>query len=249
MKKRLNSNQISEIKQLATAGFSLNYLSAKFNLRKSTIYYHAKDRCRKMTKLNLSQINDCDKGYFIGLFLGDGSFNKGKKTNRFFVRFALDAKRDSDIASHLSHIFGKAGKKMSLFQWKSNIIAKVCSKELVDYIQQIIVYEKCSIGKREKILISKENWSVDFKYGIIAGIIDSDGHVHKHLGTEIKTVSNEIFKAISSLFNELNVRVNTKVSTAPENSFSKQPRYVIYVPSQEMKRHSNNIHSQIPLGL
>lgn len=157
MKKYLSSIQIRELKQLIAEGFSLNYVSDKFSLRKSTVYYHTKDCCRKMSKLNLDLLDDCEKGYIIGLFLGDGSFNRGQKEPRFFVRFTLDKKRDNDIALRLLQIFEKAEKRLSIFYWRSNIIAKVCSKELVEYIQKFVTYRKCFKEKSQKIFFYDKN--------------------------------------------------------------------------------------------
>lgn len=196
-----------------------------------------------MSKLNLDLLDDCEKGYIIGLFLGDGSFNRGQKEPRFFVRFTLDKKRDNDIALRLLQIFEKAEKRSSIFYWRSNIIAKVCSKELVEYIQKFVTYRKCFKEKSKKIFFHDENWSIDFKYGIIAGIIDSDGHVHEHLETEIKTVSKEIFDGLNALCNELKLIVSTRLNHASNGSFSKLVRYVIYISSNEMKRHCKSIPS------
>jgi len=193
-----------------------------------------------MTKFSLSLITESEKGYLIGLFLGDGSFNKGDKEPRFFIRFALDAKRDKDIAHFLVSIFKKAGKKASIFTRGSVLTVKVSSKDLVEYLQKYICYD----GKtREKIIRHAEMPSRDFQYGFLAGMIDSDGHVHKHLGTEIKTVSGTIFKSIIAILRELEISAKTKLRDSPSNSFSKKPRYEIYLPSAEMKRNKSKIPS------
>jgi hypothetical protein len=131
-----------------------------------------------------------------------------------------------------------AGKRLNVFHWKSNIIAKTCSKELVAFIQSNIEYKQ-----GEKKLLTNNAWSVSFKYGFVAGIIDSDGHVHKHLGTEIKTVSSKIFKNILTILEELEIFANTKLRDAPRNSYSKKPRFVVYIPSAEMNRHKSKIPS------
>ena len=238
LKKLLKTYQINELKRLSTNGYSLKALSERFGVSKSTVYYHAKDCCRKMSKINLNLLNDSEKGYLTGLFTGDGSFNKGRKEHRFFVRFALDAKRDKDVALRLTHLFGKAGKKISLIPYKSNIIAKTCSKEIVIYIQKYVEYVQ---GCKKLRLLSEQ--SEDFKYGFIAGLIDSDGHVHKHLGTEIKTVSIQIFNSTIDILEGLSISANTKVRDAPSNSFSKKPRFEIYISSAEAKRHKNKIPS------
>jgi len=243
LKKRLTINQIDKINRLSATGVSLYNISRHLNLSKSTVYYHAKRYCRKMSLFNVDFLNDAEKGYVIGLFLGDGSFNKGHSNPRFFVRFAFDAKRDQDVISRLTHILGKAGKKVSVFPWKNNTIVKVCSKELVIYIQQNIKYIKGLNSKREKHLLVHSDWPADFKYGIIAGIIDSDGHVHKHLGTEIKTVSKQILDDLTTLFNDLNIPITTTVYEAPKSSFSKLPRYAIYIASPEIKQLCSSLPS------
>ena len=191
-----------------------------------------------MSRFDLNLLNDTDKGYIIGLFLGDGSFNRGCKEPRFFVRFALDAARDKDVARKLAQIFAKAGKRISFISWKSNTIAKTCSKELVAYIQTCIEYRQ-----GEKKLLESKNWSDNFRYGFVAGIIDSDGHVHAHLGTEIKTISPKNFESVSSILEDLKISATARVRDAPENSYSKRPRYIIYIPSSEMKRIKGNIPS------
>jgi hypothetical protein len=93
---------------------------------KSSVYHHAKEHCFKMTKFDSNLLNEAENGYMISLFLGDGSFNRRKSEPRFFVRFALDAKRDIDVAQHLAEIVEKAGKRISFISWKSNIIVKTC---------------------------------------------------------------------------------------------------------------------------
>jgi DNA-binding transcriptional regulator WhiA len=247
LKKYLTQNQINEIRQLAKDGYSIKSISEKFHIGKSTTYYHAKDYCRKMTTFNSNLLDECEKGYIVGLFLGDGSFNKGRKEPRFFVRFALDAKRDKDISHFLARIFEKAGKKVSIFTRGSVLTVKVSSKDLVEYLQKHIDYDRKT---REKLIKHAEIPSRDFQYGFLAGMIDSDGHVHEHLGTEIKTVSTKIFKNIMAILRELEISAKTKLRDSPSNSFSKKPRYEIYIPSAEMKRNKSKIPSvKIPRHL
>jgi hypothetical protein len=89
----------------------------------------------------------------------------------------------------------------------------------------------------------KSDWPLPFAYGILAGVIDSDGHVHEHLGTEVKTVSPPIFKAILDVLSILRISAKTSIVDAPRNSYSKRPRYVIYIPSNEMKNQREKIPS------
>lgn len=239
--KRLSANQIDRIKDLAKEGVSIRKIAEIFNVSKSTVYYHAKDYCRKMTRLNLDLLSEWERGYIIGLFLGDGDINKGRKNPRYVVRFTLDAKRDKDISLRLRQIFEKGYKKVSIFRRNNTLVAKVCSKELVKYIQRFVGYRREGTEQEKKLKIRKD-WTVDFQYGVLAGIIDSDGHVHKHLGTEIKTVSPSIFKGIVNLLRRLGIKAKIK-RRLEEKSYSKKIKYTVYIPSAEMKLYKNRICS------
>lgn len=241
--KRLTQSQINEIKRLAKAGLSIRNISNNLHISKTTVYYHARNYFRKMTKLDLALLNEFERGYIIGLFLGDGDINRGRKTPRYIVRFSLDAKRDQDISARLDQIFQKGRKKISIFPRDATLIVKVCSKELVNYIQTCIEYKRNQNNQTEKKLLMSENWSLGFQYGILAGIIDSDGHVQKHLGTEIKTVSHLIFEGILGILTNLGIKAETKIRKATENSYSKKIRYVIYIPSAQMKAQQDKIYS------
>ncbi len=238
LKRQIDVGCIEEIKRLSATGYSLGAISKALNVSKSTVYYYAKEYCHSMTTFDAGCLDDAEKGYLIGLFVGDGSFNRGLKEQRFFVRFALDAKRDKDIANRLTEVLWKAGKKINLIPWKSNIIAKTCSKELVGFIQGYVSYTR--EGKTVKLT---DKWSRNFKYGFIAGVIDSDGHVHEHLGTEIKTVSLQISQTVGAVLKELVINFDVKLRDAPANSFSKKPRFEIYISSSVMKAHKHQIPS------
>jgi len=241
--KRLTPSQIHEIKELAKAGTSIAKIAKSLEIGKPTVYYHARQYCKKMTKFDPSLLNESEKGYIVGFFLGDGSFNRGKKTPRYIVRFALDAKRDRDIAKRLAKIFQENRKKVSIFPRENTLIVKVCSKELVGFIQTYINYKTGFHCHKEKILQLDRNCSRIFQYGVLAGIIDSDGHVLGHLGTEIKTVSSSVFEGIINVLNNLGIVAKMKQKRASGNSYSKKSFYVIYLPSLQMRKHKGKIPS------
>lgn len=195
-----------------------------------------------MSKIDLSLLDDSEKGYIIGLFLGDGSFNRGRKTPRYVVRFALDAKRDQDVASRLVHVLQKSKKRSSVFPRGSTLIVKVCSKELVKYLQTSVYYAANGNEKEKKFRLDRDR-SGAFQCGILAGIIDSDGHVHEHLGTEIKTVSPSFFEAILNLVGNLGITVTTKKRKATYNAYSQKISHALYIPSSQMRKHRSRIPS------
>jgi len=241
--KRLAADQVNQITELAKAGIPISKIAQSLGVGKTTVYYHCHEFCHKMTTLDLRLLDDQEKGYIIGFFLGDGSFNTGRKTPRYIVRFALDAKRDQDIAARLRQILLKAHKKVSIFARENTLIVKVCSKDLVKYIKTYVDYKAVGSNQREKMLMTEKNWSREFQYGILSGIIDSDGHVHRHLGTEIKTVSTSIFKGILDLLNNLEIAAETKQKEATSDGYSRKPFYIVYFPSLQMKKHKGKMHS------
>jgi len=240
--KRLTNEQTREIVKLAQAGISIAQIAKKLGIKKTTVYYHAQNHCRKMTKLDINLLTEFEKGYIVGFFLGDGSFNFGRKARRYIVRFYLDAERDRDISTYLRDVFQKGRKRVSIFVREANIILRASSKELVDFIRKYVEYKRNLDNQLEKELKSRE-LPEEFQFGVLSGIIDSDGHVHEHLGTEIKTVSELMQKRILDILKNLRIQATLKVRDATENSFSKRPRYVIYISSAEMRAKQEEINS------
>jgi len=243
LQRRLTQGEINAIERLAKAKTSIIEISRTLHIARATVYYHARNHCRKMSKLNLNSLSELEEGYMLGFFLGDGSFNKGHKSPRFIVRFALDAKRDQDIARKLVDILTKGHKKASVFSRGNNLIVKVCSKGLVEYIMTFVEYRPNKRAKEEKTFLMKKDHSKDFKLGILAGIIDSDGHVHEHLGTEIKTVSPSMLSTILGLLATFGIEAKVKIRMATTSSYSKKPCYAIYIPSTLMVAFQNIIPS------
>jgi hypothetical protein len=59
----------------------------------------------------------------------------------------------------------------------------------------------------------------------------------------MKTVSLSIFKAILRLLAMLDISAKTNIVDATSGAFSKKPRYVVYIPSGQMKNHRKKIPS------
>lgn len=243
MPKRLTDDQILEIVNLAKMGISIANISKKLGLKETTVYYHARNHCRKMTKLDPNLLSEFEKGYIIGFFLGDGNIDRGRKTQRYFVRFFLDTRRDRDICMYLCSIFQKGRKRVSILTGKAVITLKICSKELVDFILKYVEYKRDIDNRLEKRLNPSRNWPIELQYGILSGIIDSDGYVHEHLGTQIKTVSSSFQRRIRNMLTYLRINATFREEDATRNSFSKRSRYVIYIPSAEMNANRDKLHS------
>jgi len=69
-----------KIKKLAESGVSLNKISQKLTLKKSTTYYwFRKFSKNKMHKVKINRFLDEEIGEIIGAFCGDGNFYKDKR--------------------------------------------------------------------------------------------------------------------------------------------------------------------------
>ena len=135
---RLTYEQIKGIQQLAKAGVSIRQIVMQLNIAKTTVYYHVKYHCRKMTRMNADALTETEQGYLVGMFVGDGYINtwvdKNQNRQRFIIKIALDAQRDRDIADYVQSLFNKAGKRTTRFAEETTLIIKVSSKEFAKYL-------------------------------------------------------------------------------------------------------------------
>lgn len=154
---RLSSRQIQNIQTLAKKGLSLKSISAELHGSKTTVYSHVKESCKKMTYINLNALSEKEQGYLVGMFVGDGNLIVKKERGRYLTKFALDAKRDQDIADHLSCIFKKAGKRITRYMERDSLTVKVYSKEFAEFLLKHVTYIKQTGSRRRvKILTNPE---------------------------------------------------------------------------------------------
>jgi len=240
---RLSSQEIEDIRVLAKKGLSLKRISAQLCVPKTTVYYHVKEYCQKMTHINLSALSEKEQGYLVGMFVGDGTLIVKRKQGRYLTKFALDAERDKDIADHLSSVFKKAGKRTTRYVERSSLTFKVYSKEFIEFLLRHVMCVKQEDSRRKlKILTNPEKWTTAFKFGFVSGLIDSDGHVYynrrktKHFGVLIKTADDAFRDQLTEILTTLGIEATTYTAKQYKKSYSKKPRYVVYIPTNELER-------------
>ena len=81
-------------KVLAKKGLSLKRISAQLRVPKTTVYYHIREYCKKMTYIDLTVLSEEEQGYLVGMFVGDGNLLVKRKRGRYITKFTLDAERD-----------------------------------------------------------------------------------------------------------------------------------------------------------
>lgn len=246
--RRLSREEILNIQTLAKVGLSLRKISMQLNVPKTTVYYHVKEQCDKMTYMDIGAISEKELGYLVGVFVGDGCFIVNPKHGAYITKFTLDATRDKDISRFLRNILEKAGKRVGWRIERGSIVLRVHSKKLVEFISGHIMYIKQSDSPRNiKVLINSGKWTMPFKLGFIGGLIDSDGHVYynkkrtRQFGALVKTVNKTLRDDVVRILSSLGIQVTTYVAGLYEGSYSRNLRYVMYIPSAELKKTLHKI--------
>jgi len=243
---RLSSREIRDAQALAKRGLSLKRISAQLRVPKTTVYYHVREYCKKMTYLDLNVLSGEEQGYLVGMFVGDGNLIAKRKRGRYLTKFALDAERDQDIADYMLNVFKKAGKRITRYVERRSLTFKVYSKEFVEFLLRHVMYVKQRDSRRKlKILIDPEKWAMAFKFGFVSGLIDSDGHVYynrrktKYFGVLIKTADNAFRGQLTETLKTLGVKATTYTAKRYKKSYSEKPQYVVYIPTKELERSSH----------
>ena len=116
-------------------------------------------------------ISEKEKGYLLGLVLGDGYANYNKKDRHYTISFYLNSLKDIDIQEQLLNIINKL-----------NLISKV-SKDKRGNVNKIRIYSKILflyLNEQEIKLYSKiKPVKKEFLIGMISGFIDAEGCVYR----------------------------------------------------------------------
>ncbi len=246
---RLSEEKIKEIRKLAQGGLSLEKIASKLNLGKSTVYYHARPYCRKQTRLNLNALTMKEKGYIIGMFVGDGNILWRRGKGQYGIKITLDNDRDQDIAYYLHLLFTKAGKKSTIRTEGNSLSFRVFSKKLVGFLSKHVkIVKQASSQRNIKTIIGCKSWGSEFKLGFISGLLDSDGYMFhskkgKHYGAMIKTSSFALKEQIQEIFSELQISVKIRVHEFKGTYQTRNLCYDIYIQSSEMRKFCPNLVS------
>ncbi len=111
----------------------------------------------------LSLLNEKEKGYLFGLFIGDGYLYKGK-CRHYQTYFYLNPTKDKDVAEFILKILKKIGISPYIMEHHGCLVIRINSKELYNDFKEEI----------ENIQNTKND---DFALGFVSGFIDSDGYV------------------------------------------------------------------------
>jgi len=229
---KLTIKEINEIQRLAKKGISLNKISKQLKIPKTTIYYHAKELVKKCnTQFNENFLNCWEKGYIIGLFVGDGSILTEQKRGQYVTKFHLDNKKDQDIVKKIEKLIQKTGQNSYKIVYGGTITVCCMSKKFVEFVKKYVEYIKTKLKSNIKKL-RKMKKSRKFILGFVAGFLDSDGFVGFDKGKYIRAlISNKdknLLLATKEMLNKIKIK----------SSFHKAGNvYILRISTPELEKN------------
>ncbi len=117
----------------------------------------------------LNKLSEKEKGYIIGLFIGDGYSNYHKNSRHYRVNFYLNSKKDKDVINKITYTLEKIGLNVYFYKDKrSNTgIVRVSSKNFMNTMENEV-----------NNIDSLGDTSEEFKIGLLSGFIDAEGYVN-----------------------------------------------------------------------
>jgi len=220
-------------------GTSINKISKKLNLAKSTIYHHYKKIKGKKYKepIFISNLSK-DEGEILGIIIGDGSLFYYKKHGHYWIkiRFGLINKK---YALYVKDKFEKFfNKNFYLYEDCKNKLSLVTlSKKTYIYFNNFLYFKKgkkyCTVS-----INNLENLPKNFKLGLLKGLIDTDGCISKHSDGRIRisfhTTSKKLSEQFITLSEEQNFRygifsIKPNIKNIKGKNYKTREYYSIYL--------------------
>ncbi len=175
--KRLKKEEIRNICSLAGQGNSLNTISRKLNIGKTTVYYYIKEISKnKMNPIKINPKNQELIGEFMGLFAGDGNFLFQKKSYQYTIRLYFNIKEKSFVDNLAKEVLVKLfGRAPGKYRERNMVVLRYYSKEIYTFIRNYLTWDP-NYKKTYTIKLIKTDHSKDFMIGFIRGSLDSDGY-------------------------------------------------------------------------
>jgi len=168
-----------EIRKQAKNGQSVNQITEKLGLPKSTVYYHFKKEVGQKQKEKALKIpkNPETQGELCGIFAGDGNFYK-RKSGHYRIQIFLNY-NDRYWRVLEKFLAEELAKKPMVFhnEEKSLSTIRYNSKALYELFKTNLEWGEDKTATIQ--LKDGEAFSRDFKKGFVRGLIDTDGYKEK----------------------------------------------------------------------
>lgn len=201
-----SEKQISEIREFAAKGESVNSIKERLGLPKSTVHYHFRKEVGQKQKEKALQIPEDEEviGELCGVFAGDGNFHR-KKEGQYRIRIFLNL-NDNYWKRLADFLERKLDRRPNVYRYedKSRATLDYSSKELYKLFKDYLSWEE---NKTKTIRLNdRESLSEDFKVGFLRGLIDTDGHKETKFRRYIYgTVSKRLRDDFSTILEDLDI--------------------------------------------
>ncbi len=158
-----------------------------------------------MNTVNFSKITSREKGYLIGLYIGDGNIFEQNLNGIYRLRYFLGL-NEKLIQEKIIKILSKLHKNMNIRRYTrdNTCIIEVHSKQLINFIKNTCTKDG----------IKKMKVPLEFKKGVIEGLIDSDGYVQRNY-VEITTSNNKLKENIINMLIDFHLKINVRNFVSP----------------------------------
>ncbi len=193
-------------------GISLNQISSKLGIPKSTAYYYyRKLKYKKYKKPEYSIKFSEIEGEIVGIFAGDGSQYHYKKNGNYTTTIHF-----GNVIGYISHVrklynsfFGKSW-NLWRERTKEGFIRhrlRAYNKEIFNFFYNYLNYD--STHKYDTCEVKSINFPEEFKIGFLRGFFDTDGHLStssNRLRAFYYTTSKKLATQMQIFFNDLNIK-------------------------------------------
>jgi len=242
---RLRPELKKEIIKQIKDGVSLNKISRRYSIYKSTLYYYYKKIKGKRyispyVKPNFSEI----EGEIVGIFAGDGSQYFAKSNGNYQVNVHFGGKNIS-YAFHVKTIFENFFRKKFRLQRESlnRLRLRTCSKDIFHYFKNYLHYDRRI--KHSTVKLISISIPLAFKIGFVRGIFDTDGSLRYYTYEKgpraiFTTTSKQLANQINGILSEFSIKCSLRIQ---ERVYRKEkPCYYIYIWKDSVDRFINIFH-------
>ena len=157
-----------------------------------------------MRRIETGNLTEKEKGYLVGLFLGDGYALHSKKDRHYNTEFYLNSNKDLDIQEYLIDLLKKANISPQVAKdprYNVNRI-RASSKLFFMFLQnEIVEFESKGVSQIE----------IQFLLGFISGVIDSEGWVSRTHGTILITQKDKwLITQVELICKRLNIHCSSR---------------------------------------
>lgn len=222
-----------EIQAAIRAGESLNRLSERLGLNKSTLYYHYRKIKGRRNRRAVRHTTPQHKvGELIGAFAGDGSYARDA---RYHHQVCIhSASNESAYADALEKIIAEAFEiRVSRFVHGNRIRMRACSRLVLDWLREFLAWE----GRRSHTIALRGNYrscSQEFARGSLRGLLDTDGYASKSCRRVLfVTISHRLASQTRYYLRRAGFQFKARLVVPPGN---RKPQYHVAVARDDAVR-------------